>query len=1386
MPQANTSLVEFTQAIYSVQEIIAGQPAQIGLTLKRTGNLNQFAEVQILPTDGSAERWNDFFLDHEYVQFNPGETSKAVVINISPDWQAEGTEAIAFELVGMADTEVGLQNTTTLEIVDSNIPYVEFAQAVYTVAETDITGVHHHPQQLQITLTRSGALEQSADVEVDIVGGSATLGSDYSPFYGLPLEVFFDPGEQTKTVTLDVFPDWDLEGTETIELALSPLNGTPTNVQIGSQGNTTVNILDDEAAYIEFANAEYRMSEGAINEIAVTLTRSGLLDRDVYVDVNLAASTATPEADFATRGPYYFGNINFPFPVHFAPGETSQTFVVDAFPDGEAEGLETITFELAAPLYDDVAIGAQNTTTINILDEETPSVEFAQTAYAASENEQVSGFEITLTRTGALYEAAEVNLFVQGGSAILDDDYVLEPWGLNPIFFAPGETTQTVFIDILDDATPELIETAIFALEGIGTTTTGPNQTTTLSIQDNDAGTIAFGQTEYIANEETLGQWGQAVLTLTRSGNLEGFNRVELQPLDGSANPQSAYLGSDLQLFNPFIEFHPGETSKSVVIDIIADPYNEGTEAIAFELQSDAAETLIGEQNLATLQILDADSAYVEFSEAIYTVTEGDTTTAEPSQVEVTLMRSGLLSEGAAVEIYWGGGTAEESLDYQAADGVYSPASPYTPVYFEPWEQTKTITLDVLPDWEFEGTETIKLQLEPLGNTEVGPQKQSTVNILDAQAAYVEFDQAEYWMNEENGQLQVRLNRHGNLNHYADVDITLTGGTATRGIDFFDFDFPIPLSFAPGETSQTFTIDVLNDAIPEGLETLTLAMIEPRPGYFADTYIEVGEHATTTVTILDRDAPAVSFAQTTYTTSEGDASGVIGITLTRTGALYDTAEVNLYVQGGSAILDNDYLPQPGGLSPIVFNPGEETKTVFIEVLDDDLPELTETAVLALAGVGNTAVGPQATATLTIEDDDGAIVSFSQAEYAVNETAGQAALTLTRSGNSDDFAQIELIATDGSATPGTDFFVSDQLVEFLPGETSKTISVDITSDSLVEGTEAIAFRLFSQTGTIIGSQPTANLVIIDASTNSADILIGSATDDVIKGKGGNDDIQGLAGNDLLDGNGGNDFIDGGDGDDTLKGGGGDDTIQGGSGDDSINGHKGNDDIEGGDGNDALNGGPGFDQLRGGLGNDVYTVDNIDDVVEEQADSGTDQVYAHVSWRLGKHVENLTLYSSASINATGNSSNNILKGNRGANILQGLAGSDTLKGRNGEDTLIGVDQDSLTPGLTEIDTLNGGQNADLFVLGNDDSVFYDDGEAASRGLGDYALITDFKAAQQDRIQLKGSAAAYRVGASPLGTEGQAIFHRVAGEADELIAVVKGNSALDLTSDMFSFVS
>ncbi|MEM9216265.1 MAG: Calx-beta domain-containing protein, partial [Cyanobacteria bacterium P01_F01_bin.150] len=777
-----------------------------------------------------------------------------------------------------------------------------------------------------------------------------------------------------------------------------------------------------------------------------------------------------------------------------------------------------------------------------------------------------------------------------------------------------------------------------------------------------------------------------------------------------------------------------------------------------------------------------SDVPYVEFAQAVYQGAENNDS-PEPAQLLVTLTRSGALNMPADVEVQVTPDSAMEGMDY----GL--PFSAPISVFFEPWQRTQTIAIDIFGDGQFEGTESIDLELISLyGPTEIGTQSTARIDIIDAEAGYVEFAQANYQLNEgDTAPTEITLTRTGQLERDVEVEVTIAGGSATQEDDFYS-SLPLSVYFAPGQTTQTIPFDALMDGQPEGLETIELALRVPFPG---DGESAIGDQSSATISIIDSDVPSVEFAQTDYRIAEGDNFGAIEVTLTRSGDINQQAEVNLFVQGGTAILDEDFWLGPTGVSPIYFAPGQTSQTVFIDVVDDFRPELDETAILAIEGVGNTAIGLNQSTTLTIEDNDVATVQFSQTDYSVNESASQVTLTLTRTGNLGRSDQIEVIAInnipiDGNAQQGSDFNLSSSFVQFMPGEASQTVAIDIVADGVFEASESAIFQLVSNGETLIGDQQSARLTIIDTGTNGADIFVGSETDDVIKAKSGDDSIQGLGGNDQLDGNSGQDIIDGGNGDDTIKGGNHDDDIDGGSGNDKLYGHKGNDLIEGGDGNDFLNGGPGNDTLRGELGNDLYIVDSSGDIVEEVVNGGTDEVRSYTAWSLGSYVENLMFLGSAAIDGIGNAGNNTLKGNKSANQLEGLAGNDFLKGQNGDDTLIGVDQASSTPGKTEIDTLNGGGNSDLFILGNVDHVFYDDGDGSSAGLGDYALIADFKTSQQDQIQLKGNAANYRVANSPLGTGGKALYYQVAGEEDELIAIVKGSSNLDLNSSSFSFVS
>ena len=233
--------------------------------------------------------------------------------------------------------------------------------------------------------------------------------------------------------------------------------------------------------------------------------------------------------------------------------------------------------------------------------------------------------------------------------------------------------------------------------------------------------------------------------------------------------------------------------------------------------------------------------------------------------------------------------------------------------------------------------------------------------------------------------------------------------------------------------------------------------------------------------------------------------------------------------------------------------------------------------------------------------------------------------------------------------------------------------------------------------------------------------GSTDNNVMTGNSGDNNLFGAEGADTLFGGAGNDTLDGGPGADAMSGGLGDDryvvddddlvtenagegtdtvyssisyslvpnvenltltdvdaidgfgnaennVMTGNAGDNSLFGAEGADTLVGGAGNDTLDGGPGADTMLGGVGDDKYGVDSADDVVTENADEGTDVVFASISYTLGANVENLKLTDIDVISGTGNALDNVITGSDGNNILTGLGGSDTLVGGAGTDTAV----------------------------------------------------------------------------------------------------------------------
>ncbi len=137
-----------------------------------------------------------------------------------------------------------------------------------------------------------------------------------------------------------------------------------------------------------------------------------------------------------------------------------------------------------------------------------------------------------------------------------------------------------------------------------------------------------------------------------------------------------------------------------------------------------------------------------------------------------------------------------------------------------------------------------------------------------------------------------------------------------------------------------------------------------------------------------------------------------------------------------------------------------------------------------------AYGGRSFATLTIADSDvnHGIFNFSALQYATNENAGQAIITVTRTNGSVGQVSVDYLTRDSSTSPiataGVDYTPVRGKLTFLSGQTTRSFTVPIIDDTAVEFDENIGLVLTNATGgaKLPGGAPnsiaTATLTIVD--------------------------------------------------------------------------------------------------------------------------------------------------------------------------------------------------------------------------------------------------------------------------------------------------------------------
>ena len=188
----------------------------------------------------------------------------------------------------------------------------------------------------------------------------------------------------------------------------------------------------------------------------------------------------------------------------------------------------------------------------------------------------------------------------------------------------------------------------------------------------------------------------------------------------------------------------------------------------------------------------------------------------------------------------------------------------------------------------------------------------------------VRFNTSAYNVGEGAGTAVITVTLSAASGETVTVGYATANDTATAGSDYTAASGT--LTFAPDQTSQTFSVPITQDALDEPDETVTLTLSSP-------THATLGEPGTAVLTIVDDDGPAVRFSSPTYSANEGAGTGTIAAMLSAVSSKMVT--VRYASSGGTASVGSDYTATSGTLT---FAPGETSRTFGVPLTDDALEE----------------------------------------------------------------------------------------------------------------------------------------------------------------------------------------------------------------------------------------------------------------------------------------------------------------------------------------------------------------------------------------------------------------------------------------------------------------
>jgi hypothetical protein len=321
-----------------------------------------------------------------------------------------------------------------------------------------------------------------------------------------------------------------------------------------------------------------------------------------------------------------------------------------------------------------------------------------------------------------------------------------------------------------------------------------------------------------------------------------------------------------------------------------------------------------------------------------------------------------------------------------------------------------------------------------------------------------------------------------NLSHASESTVTVNyqtfTGSARDGRDYVSTNGTV--TFAPGVTSRTVTVQVIGETTKEKDETFSVRISSPVNATIARAEA---------VGIIDDDDTTPTASVSASKTAEGNGTfngdGGSDNLLTFDVKLSNLSEIPVSVSyltlgvGATPGLDFDALS-----GVLTFGEDDLVKTITIAVKGDRQHEALERVRLRLHSpiemiLDTTDIDGE------IFDDDPAPTVSVQDVSIVEGHAGttNAVFTVTLSEAAGKSEQVSYRTADGTATAGIDYAAVSGTLVFAEGVTSMTVTVPISGDTDIEPSETFTLTLSTSASDLTSTrgQATATIVNDDSST-----------------------------------------------------------------------------------------------------------------------------------------------------------------------------------------------------------------------------------------------------------------------------------------------------------------